>query len=327
MFRLTRRDACKALLIGGASTAAPWVPAQQGFPTKPMRIVVPTSAGGGSDLIGRSLAERLQADSGEQVVVENRTGGSSTIGTRFVAQAPADGHTALIVGYTFASTPAIMADAGYDPVKDFVGVSMLARLANMLVVPASSPYQSVAELVAAAKARPGELTFATAGAGSVARFVAERFAHRLGLRLVHVPYKGNAEALADLLAGRISMMFDQTVSLPHVKSGRLRALALTASARSPLLPDLPTFAEAGIKDFEDYAWVGLVVPAGVPRETLVRMHASVTKALQSPDLRSRLTAQGLEVVGSARPEEFTGYIREETTRLAKLARDVGIKVE
>lgn len=328
MTHFTRRALSKALLLACASMAAPWARVQESFPSKPIRIVVPTTPGGNLDAVARVIAERLTASFGQPVIVENRTGASSSIGTRFVGQSPPDGHTILMMGNTFASTPAIMPGAGYDPVKEFVGVSLIARLPELLVVPANSPYQTLADLIAAAKAKPGQITYASAGAGSIARFAAERLAHQLGLKLVHVPYKGNGDALIDMVAGRVAMMFDQmSTSLPHVKGGRLRALAITSSTRSDVLPDVPTFADAGIKEFEDYTWIGFVAPAAVPRETIGRLNAAVLKVLQQPDVRSRFTGQGLEVRGAESPDEFTAFIRSEVTRLTKLAEDANIKLE
>ena len=328
MMRHGRRTVSKALLAGFAGVLAPWARAQEAFPTKPVKIIVPTSPGGNLDAVARVIAERLTPMFGQTVLVENRTGASSSIGTRFVGQSPPDGHTLLMMGNTFASTPAIMAGAGYDAVRDFTGVSYIARLPELLVVPAASPYRTLGELIAAAKAKPDQVTYASAGTGSVARFASERMAHQLGLKLVHVPYKGNGEALVDMVAGRVAMMFDQlSTSLPHVKSGRLRALAITSATRADVLPDVPTFAEAGVKDFEDYTWLGFVAPAAVPRDIVRRLHAAVLKVLQTPEVRDRFTAQGLEVRGADSPEDFTAHIRSEVGRLTKLAQDANIKLE
>ncbi len=328
MTLFTRRKAAQALLGFGACAAGPWASAQEAFPSKPLRIIVPTPPGGNLDLVARVIAERLTAGLGQSVIVENKTGASSTIGTRFVGQSAPDGYTLLMIGNTFASTPGIMQGAGYDPVKAFVGVSLVARLPELVIVPTNSPYRTLNELITAAKAKPGTVTYASAGAGSVARFATERMAHQLGLKLVHVPYKGNGEALVDMVAGRVAMMFDQlSTSLPHVKSGRLRALAITSAARADVLPDVPTFAEGGVKDFEDYTWNGIVAPAAVPRPIVDRLNAEVLKVLQQPEVRSRFASQGLEVRGTEKPEEFTAFIRSETTRLTKLAQDANIKLE
>ena len=311
-----------------AFAIAPGVHAQDRFPSKSLRIIVPVPPGGNLDAVTRAVAERLSVGLGQAVVVENRTGASSTVGSRFVAQSPADGYTLLAMANTFVSTPAVMPGAGYDPVAEFVGVGMMVRVPNVVVVPANSPTQTMAELIARAKARPGEITYATAGAGSVGHMAAERFSRHVGLQLVHIPYKGNAPALVDMVGGRVAMMFDQvSTSGGHIKAGRLRALGVTTLTRSSVLPDVPTLDEAGVKGFEDYTWNGLAAPAGTPREVLMRLHSDLAKALQSPELRARFAAQGIEVTPSASYEEFTTYIRDEVARNAKLARDANIKVE
>ena len=322
-----RSIAWAALLVLGPAVA-PAAHAQERFPSKPLRIIVPVPPGGNLDAVTRAVAERLSAGIGQPVVVENRTGASSTVGTRFVAQSPPDGYTLLAMANTFVSTPAVMPSAGYDPVAEFAGVSMLVRVPNVVIVPANSPSQTMAELIARAKSHPGEVSYATAGAGSVGHMAAERFSRHVGLQLLHVPYKGNGPALVDMVGGRVAMMFDQvSTSSPHIKAGRLRALAVTTTTRSPVLPDVPTLAEAGVKDFEDYTWNGLAAPAATPRDVLTRLHAEVVKALQSPELRARFATQGVEVAPSASHEEFSTFLREEVARNAKLARDANIKVE
>ncbi|HYF21289.1 MAG TPA: tripartite tricarboxylate transporter substrate binding protein [Ramlibacter sp.] len=326
--RSNRRRAVTVLAGLGALAAAPFLRAQEAFPSKPMRIVVPTSPGGNLDVMARVIAERLQAASAHSVIVENRTGASSSIGTRFVGQSAPDGHTVLIMANTFASTPALMPGAGYNPEKDFVGAILLARTPELLVVPANSPFRTVGEVIAEAKAKPGTVTYASAGAGSVGRFAAERFAYQQGLKLVHVPFKGNGDALIELVAGRVNIFFDQmSTSLPHVKGGRLKALAITSGSRSDLLPEVPTMAEAGVRDFEDYTWIGLSVPAATPRETVQRLHGAVQKVLQQPEVRTRFAGLGLEVRGTESPEEFTSFVRSEVVRLGELAQRANIKMD
>lgn len=316
------------LLLGCALGLAPAAQAQDRFPSKPLRIIVPVPPGGNLDAVTRAVAERLSATIGQSVVVENRTGASSSVGTRFVAQSPADGYTLLAMANTFLSTPAVMPSAGYDPVAEFTGVSMLVRVPNVVVVPASSPSQTIVELIARAKAKPGEVSYATAGAGSVGHMAAERFSRHLGLQLLHVPYKGNGPALIDMVGGRVAMMFDQvSTSGPHIKAGRLRALGVTSLTRSSVLPEVPTLDEAGVKGFEDYTFNGLAAPGAVPREVMTRLHAEVVKALQSPDLRNRFASQGIEIMPSASYAEFTAYLKNEVARYAKLAREANIKVE
>lgn len=317
-----------ALLLACASIVAPAAHSQDGFPSKPLRIIVPVPPGGNLDAVTRAVAERLSANIGQPVVVENRAGASSSVGSRFVAQSAPDGYTLLAMANTFLSTPAVMPSAGYDPVEEFVGVSMLVRVPNVLVVPATSPFKTLPDLISSAKARPGQVSFATAGAGSVGHMAAERFSSDLGLKMLHVPYKGNGPALIDMVGGRVDMMFDQvSTSGPHIRSGKLRALAVTSQARSPVLPEVPTMEEAGVKNFVDYTFNGLAAPAGVPRDIVARLHAEVRKALESPELRSRFASLGVEVAPSASHEEFTAYIRSETARYAKLAKEANIRVE
>jgi len=323
----TRRQICHAFVGSAALASAPWLGAQAAFPSRPMKIVVPTPPGGNLDFMSRVISEKLATVVGQPVIVENRTGASGAIGTRFVGQSAPDGHTLLIVANTFASTPALLPSAGYDPVKDFTGVSMLARVPSFVVVPAASPYRTLGELIAAAKAKPGELTYASAGAGSVARFASERMSHQLGIKMVNVPFKGNGDALIELVAGRVGMLFDQfSSSGQHIKAGRLRALAVTSATPSDVLPDVPTFAEAGVRDFEDYVWIGFLVPSATPRDLVARLNAATVKVLQMPDVKARFTTAGLDVQGNG-SDEFTAYIRSEVTRLNKLAQDANIKME
>jgi len=323
----SRRQISRALLGAGVLAAAPWAHAQAAYPSKPIRIIVPTPPGGTLDFMARTMSERLTAALGQPVVVENRTGASSSIGTRYVGASAPDGYTLLMMANTFASTPAIMPSAGYDPVKEFVGVSMMARVPNVLIVPPNSPYKTLAELVAAAKAKPGEITYASAGNGSVGHFSAARMAHQLGLKLVHVPFKGNGDALIDMMAGRVQMMFDQmSSSLQHVKAGRLRMLGVTSATRADVLPEVPTFAEAGYKDFEDYVWLGFMLPSATPKDVVARLNSTVVRIVQTPEIKARFAGNGLEAVGNS-SEEFTGFVRSEVARLAKLAQDANIKLE
>ena len=319
---------CATLLLIAASVLPISAHAQDRFPSKPLRIVVPVPPGGNLDAVTRLIAEPLAANLGQPVLVENRTGASSTLGTRFVAQAPADGYTILAMANTFLSTPVVMAGAGYDAANDFAGISMLVRVANMVVVATSSPFQSMSDLIAAARAKPGEISYATAGAGSVGHIAAERFSRQIGLTLLHVPYKGNGPALIDLVGGRVAMMFDQvSTSAPQIRNNRLRALGIASNVRSNVLPEVPTLSEAGVKGFEDYTFNGLAVPAAVPREVVNRLHAALVKVLQDQTLRDRFATQGIEVVPSASPEEFTRFMRDEVARYGKLAKDANIKVE
>lgn len=311
-----------------AAILVPVAQAAETFPNRPIRIVVPVSAGGNLDVVTRAVADRLATAVGQPVVVENRIGGSSTVGTRFVAKSAPDGYTLLAIGNTFLSAPAVVADAGYDPVADFVGVTLMCKLPNALVVAANSPVKSVAELIERAKARPGQLTFGTAGGGSVGHMAAERFSRDAGIKLLHVPYKGNAPALVDVMGGRVDMMFDPLASsAPHLRGGTLRALAVTSLVRTPLFPGVPAMDEAGVKGFEDVTVNAIMAPAGTPREVVGRLHAELVKVLQGAELKARFASQGLEMAPSASPEAFGAYVKSEVARYAKLVRDANIKAE
>jgi len=300
----------------------------QGYPARPVRIIVPFAAGGNVDLVARGVAQRLSENVGQQVIVDNRPGASALVGTHLVAKAAPDGHTLLAMANTFAVVPSIMSNPGYDPLKDFAGVSQTCLVPQVLVVNPALPARSVKQLVALAKARPGELSYASAGTGGTGHMAAELFSRHAGLKMLHVPYKGNAQAIVDVISGQVTMMFDQvSTSTPHIKAGKLRGVAVTSLKRSPLLPDLPTIDESGMRGFEDITFNGLVAPAGTPREILVRLNAEVAKAVANPELRQRFIQQGVELTASASPDDFMTYIRAEFVKKAKLAREVGIKIE
>lgn len=300
----------------------------QGYPVKPVRVVVPLVPGGNLDIVARAVAQRLGEGLGQQIIVENRPGASSLVGTQYVAKAAPDGYTLLAMANTFTSVPAVIANPGYDPVKDFTGVTMTCKVAQVLVINPSLPVKSVKELVALARARPGELSYASSGNGSTGHFAAELFNQKAGLKMLHVPYKGNAQAIVDIIAGQVMMMYDQvSTSSPLVKAGKLRALAVTSSTRSSLFPDLPTIDEAGVKGYEAITFNGLLAPAGTPREALSRLQGEVAKIVAVPALRNNFLERGVELTASASPDEFTAYIRNEVVANAKLARNAGIKAQ
>src|SRR5438876_10943052 len=244
--------------------------AAQTYPVKPIRLIVPLVPGGNQDIVARAVAEELSKGLGQQVVVENRPGQSAIIGTQFVKSAPPDGYTLLSIAVTFARVPAVVTAAGYDPRTDFTGVSLVCRIPQLLVVNANNPARTVQDLIAQAKAKPGELSYGSSGNGSTGHVAAELFMRMTGVKLLHVPYKGNAQALVDVLGGQITMMFDQvSTSGGHVKAGKLRALGVTTLERSPLFPEVPTLDEQGLKGYEDVTWNGIVAPAAVPRDVLL----------------------------------------------------------
>ena len=250
------------------------------------------------------------------------------MGTQLVAKSAPDGYTLLAMANTFAVVPSIMANPGYDPLKDFMGVTLTCLVPQVLVVNTALPVRSVKELVALAKARPGEISYASAGTGGTGHMAAELFNRHVGVKMLHVPYKGNAQAIIDVISGQVTMMFDQvSTSAPHIKAGKLRGLAVTSRKRSPLFPQLPTIDESGAPGFEDITFNGLVAPAGTPREILTRMHAEVAKAVRIPELRSRFLELGVELTASASPDDFTAYVKAEFEKKARLAREAGIKME
>ena len=300
----------------------------QGYPAKPVRIVVPLVPGGNLDIVARAVAQRLSEGLGQQIIVENRPGASSLVGTQYVAKSAPDGYTLLAMANTFTAVPAVIANPGYDPVKDFTGVSMTCKVAQVLVVTPTLPVKSVRELIALARARPGELSYGSSGNGSTGHFAAELFNQKAGLTMLHVPYKGNAQALVDIIAGQIMMMYDQvSTSHPHVKARKLKALAVTSSTRSNLFPELPTIDEAGVKGYEAITFNGLLAPAGTPREVLSRLQAEVAKVVAAPALRNNFLERGVELTASGSPDQFTAYVRNEVAANAKLARNAGIKAQ
>ncbi len=315
-----------ALLLWAAGSAAPTM--AQSFPAKLVRIVVPVAAGGTQDIVARTVAQKLTEQLGQQVLVENRPSASSLIGTELVAKAPPDGYTYLAISNTFVSTPAVVRNVTYDPVKDFAGVSITASLPQILVVNPFVPVNSVKELIALAKRRPNELTYGSAGNGAAAHLAAELFSHQAGIKMTHIPYKGNAPALIDLVGGQISLIFDPlNTSIQYVKSGKLKALGVTSAKRSPVFPDLPTIGEAGLPGYETMVFNAILAPAGTPREIIGRMHAEITKAVQHPDVRGRLLQQGVELLASGSPEECSAFIKAETAKYAKIVREAGIRPE
>ena len=317
----------KWLLVVAATTLATAALAQS-YPTRAIKIVVPYPPGGFNDTLGRTLATKFQEAWGQPAIVENKPGGNTVIGTDFVAKSPADGYTLLVVAFPFAVTPSLIRNMPYDTVRDFAPVILAATSPNLLVVnPQVLPVGSVKELIAQAKAKPGAMSYASTGNGSSNHISMELFKSLAGVQMLHIPYKGSAPAVTDLLGGQVPVMFDNVPNvLPHVKSGRLRALAVSGAKRSSLVPDLPTVAEAGVPDYEVTVWFGLVAPAGTPREIVQKLNAEVQKILAMPDVRERFMAQGVEPQGST-PEQFGEHIRAQMAKWAKVVQDAGVKAE
>ncbi|MEO7133302.1 MAG: tripartite tricarboxylate transporter substrate binding protein [Vicinamibacterales bacterium] len=300
----------------------------QNYPNKPVRLVVPFPAGGTTDLLARAMAQKLSDALGQQFVVDNRPGAGGNIGADIVAKSPPDGYTLLMgtVG-THAINPGLYAKMPYDHVKDFAPVVLVAGVPNVLVVNPGLPVKTVAELIKAAKDQPGSINFASSGNGTSIHLSGELFKAMTGVQMAHVPYKGSAPALTDLIGGQVQIMFDNLPSaLPQIKAGKLRAVAVTSTKRAPALPDLPTIAESGIPGFEASSWFGILAPAGTSRDIVQRINAEANKALQAAEMKDKLLAQGAEAAGNS-PEYFADYIRSETTKWAKVVKDSGAKVD
>jgi tripartite-type tricarboxylate transporter receptor subunit TctC len=298
------------------------------YPSKPIKLIVPFPAGGTTDIVARTIGQELTKTWGQQVIVENRPGAGGNIGSEAVAKAPADGYTLLMgtVG-THGINASVYKKLPYDAVKDFAPITLATSVPNILVVHPALPVKSVKELIAYAKANPGKLNFASSGNGTSIHLAGELFKTMTGVQMTHVPYKGSAPALTDLLGGQVQLMFDNMPSaLPHVKTGKLRALAVTAAKRSPATPDLPTIAESGVPGFEATSWFGLLAPAGTPKEIVTKLNKEVVRILKTPDVKERLLAQGAEPVGNS-PEQFAGHIKAEIVKWRKVVEVSGAQVD
>lgn len=314
-----------ALAVSVMLAAASFTATAQNYPAKPVRIINPLAAGGNVDIVARGVAEQMSKSLGQQVLVENRPGASALVGTRYVKGQPADGYTFLAIANTFARVPAIIKEPGYDPLKDFTGVSQTCDIPMVLVVNPALPVKNLKEFIALAKRRPGELTYGTAGSGGTGHVAGEMFSQQAGIKLMHVPYKGNAPATTDLVGGQIMLMFDQvSTSANYVQAGRLRAIAVTTKKRSPVFPDVPTIDEAGVKGFEDSTFNGIVAPAGTPRDIPEKIRAETAKAVAVPALKERFDKIGIPLIASNSLDEFNAYLRRHVEDFAKLAKTAGI---
>jgi tripartite-type tricarboxylate transporter receptor subunit TctC len=299
-----------SLLSGGAA-------AQAVYPSKPVRMIVPFAPGGGTDTLGRLLAQKLSELWNVSVVVENRPGAGSTVGTDLAARAAPDGYTLGVTSMSHAINATLYRKLPYDTVKDFEFIVLTVRVPNVLVVHPSVPAKSVQELVALARSRPGELSFSSSGVGGVSHLSAEVFAAAAGIRMLHVPYKGAGPAMVALVSGETQvMMATVPVLLPQMQARRVRALGISSAKRSPLLPELPTIAESGYPGYETDSWYGLLAPKGTPREIVQKVNADSNRALQSADLKTALAQQGAQPAGGT-PQEFQRYLEAETTKWRK----------
>jgi tripartite-type tricarboxylate transporter receptor subunit TctC len=300
--------------------------AETGYPNRPVRLIAPFSPGGGVDIVARLLSQKLGEKWGQQIVVDNRTGATGIIGTELAARAAPDGYTLLMGNAaTHAVNVSLYSKLPYDAVKDFVPVSLVGRVPEMLVVHPSLPVTSVKELVALAAVKPGELTFGSAGAGSPPHLAGELFQSLGKVRFVHIPYKGSAPALTDLLGGQINMYFSNILSaVPYVKTNRLRGIGVTSAIRSVVMPEIPTIAESGLPGYVDYNWYGVLAPKNTPKSIVNKLHTDIVRVVRTKDIEDRLTKDGAEVIANT-PEEFAAFIAEEIKKYAQIIKQSGLR--
>ncbi len=297
----------------------------QSYPAKPIRLIVPFAAGGSTDVIARVVGQKMAESLGQQILIDNRPGAASSLGTELAARATADGYTLLMGTPGLTSNPSLYSNVNFHPVRDFSPIVFLASVPLIIVTHPSLPVRNVQDLVKLAKARPRELNYASNGSST--HLTAELFLQRAGISIVHVPYKGSAPATNDLIGGQIQLGFDNILSaLPHVKSGKLRALAVTTAQRAPLAPEIPALSEVGFSGFDASSWFGILAPAGTPKAIIDQLNARAQQALQSNDVREKLANLGAGVVGSG-PEQFATFIAGEFERTAKLIKERNIKAD
>ncbi|OGA48613.1 MAG: LacI family transcriptional regulator [Betaproteobacteria bacterium RIFCSPLOWO2_12_FULL_62_58] len=308
-------------LIAGSAAA-------QSYPNKPVRMMVPFPAGGGSDTMGRIVGTRLSERLGQQIVVENRPGAAGSIGADIVARAPADGYT-ILLGSTseLVQYPNVNPKIPYDPVRDFAPISLVGTIPLVLVVHPSLPVKNVKDLVALAKARPGEINFGSAGQGATTHLAVELFILLTGVKMTHVPYKGSPQAVADLVSGDVQLGIPtMPAALPFIRSGRVKVLAVSSAKRASNLPDIPSLDEAGVKGYDATLWTGMLAPAGTPKEIINRLHAEIAKVLALKEVNDALDKQGAEAQGST-PEQFAAFIKTEHAKWAKVVKTAGVRIE
>ena len=319
------RNICAGLIATAIALAAAPNAVAQNYPAGPMRIVVPFTPGGGTDILSRILAQKLNESWGQPVVVENRAGAGGTLGTAVVAKAAGDGQTILVMPAGYAGNPSLYKKLPYDQNKELAPVSLLASGPLVLVVHPSLPVKSIKELVAFARARPGELNYGSPGAGTLPHLSAELFNSMNQIKMVQIPYKGAGAAVTDVLAGRVPVYFMNILqSLSLIKAGKLRALGVTTPERTAIAPQIPAIAEAGLKGFDMTNWYGMLVPAATPREVIVKLNAEVARILKLPELRSRLAEDGMTVVAGT-PEQFAEFLVRETAKFSRVIEAAGIK--
>ena len=310
-----------ALLVAGGAQAQP------DYPAKPIRIVVPTSPGGGTDILARQIAQKLTERWGQQVVVDNRPGAGQMIGIELVAKAAPDGYTLVLTASPLALNTVLYKKVPYDPVRDFAPISQVAAMPNVLVTHPSLPARNIRELIALAKARPGQLVYASSGIGTGPHLAMELLLSMVAVKMEHVPYKGTNPGMIDTMAGQVQVLMSTLLPpLPHIRTGRLRPLGMTGTKRVVSMPEVPTIAEAGVPGYEVIQWYGIVAPANTPREIITKLHGEISNILKSPEVREKLAADGAEPVGST-PEQFAAFIKSEIDKWGKVVKSAGIRVE
>ena len=316
----------RAALLPLVALMAPPAPAQ-GYPTKTIRYIVPFPPAGATDILARWVAEKITTTLGHPVVVENRPGAAGGVGTEVVVKSPPDGYTILMATAAQAVSETLYVRQPFSFARDLTAVALIARVPNVMEVHPSVPARTVKEFIALAKARPGQINFASSGSGTTLHMSGELFKLLAGVDIVHVPYKGSAQALTDLMSGQVSVMWDNLpASMPYIKAGRLRAVAITTAQRYPGLPDLPTVAESGVPGYEASAWFGVVAPAATPRDIVTKLNTEINRAVNLPDMKERFAQQGA-TPSPGTPEEFSAWIRSEIAKWGKVVKASGAKVE
>jgi tripartite-type tricarboxylate transporter receptor subunit TctC len=321
------RGALYAFVVAGAALASSADALSQTYPSKPVRVIVPLAAGGPTDVLARTISQNLGETWGQVMLIDNRPGANTNIGTAAVAKSPADGYTLLLTVNNLTINPSFYQNLPFDPLKDFSPISLFATSPLILVVHPSVAARSVKELIALAKARPGDLLFGSPGNGSAPHLAGELLNTLAGVKMVHVPYKGITGAVTDLIGGQLAVMFPGSpIALPQAKAGKLRALATTGAKRSPAVPDLPTIAEAALPKYEVSLWYGLLAPANTPQPIVQRLHAELTRIIALPTIRQQWAALGAEPV-STTPEQFAAFLKNDIVKWEKVIRDSGAKMD
>jgi tripartite-type tricarboxylate transporter receptor subunit TctC len=314
--------ACLGLVL-----AQGFVRAQEAYPARPIRFILPFPPGGGTDILGRIISERLSASLGQPVVIENRGGAGGNVGAEAAAKSAPDGYTIVLVAPSLAISPSLYSKLNYDPVKDFAPVSLVATVPNVMITHPSVPARTLAEFIALAKTKPGRMNFGSGGNGTSNHLAGELFNIVAGVKLVHVPYKGVNLAMNDVLSGEVQLVvIGVPAASPHIKAGKLRALALIAPRRSPAIPEVPTVAEAGLPGFEVTTWYGVLAPAGTPRPIVTRLNAELVRIMHAPELKERLAALATDPA-TGTPEEFADYIKREIEKWGEVVRQAGLKAD